>query len=159
MGKLKINKDLIVNKLADKNIQVKKQKPAKGAPMQSYGTGGRKNAIARVWLRVGNGEFIVNNKSLDQYFTRDFHKIAARKPLVVNDILDGYDVHCTVKGGGLSGQSGAISHGLALALRKLSDDFRPILRKEGLLTRNSKVVERKKPGQPKARKKTQFSKR
>jgi small subunit ribosomal protein S9 len=125
----------------------------------AYGTGKRKDAIARVWVKIGSGKIDVNNKLLDQYFSNDAHKIQILKPFALTDSLGQYDVFCTVKGGGSSGQAGAIRHGISKGLNILAPEFHKILRENGLLTRDSRVVERKKYGKHKARKSTQFSKR
>ncbi|EER22132.1 MULTISPECIES: 30S ribosomal protein S9 [Rickettsia] len=124
-----------------------------------YATGKRKNAIARVWLKVGKGKIVVNKKTIDQYFPSETYVKTILRPFVLTKTIDQYDVICTVRGGGISGQKGAILHGISKALDKSAPDFHAILRKGGLLTRDSRVVERKKYGQRKARKKTQFSKR
>ncbi|WP_032139447.1 30S ribosomal protein S9 [Rickettsia tamurae] len=124
-----------------------------------YATGKRKNAIARVWLKVGKGKIVVNKKTIDQYFPSETYVKTILQPFVLTKTIDQYDVICTVRGGGISGQKGAILHGISKALDKSAPDFHAILRKGGLLTRDSRVVERKKYGQCKARKKTQFSKR
>ncbi len=124
-----------------------------------YATGKRKNAIARVWLKVGKGKIVVNKKTIDQYFLSETYVKTILQPFVLTKTIDQYDVICTVRGGGISGQKGAILHGISKALDKSAPDFHAILRKGGLLTRDSRVVERKKYGQRKARKKTQFSKR
>jgi len=126
---------------------------------QSYGTGRRKNAIARVWVRQGSGKIIVNKKDVEQYFARDTHKKSILQPFAATNTLGQYDIICTVKGGGLSGQAGAVLHGAARALDKLAPEFHDPLHKGGFLTRDSRVVERKKYGKHKARKSTQFSKR
>ncbi|HJD58677.1 MAG TPA: 30S ribosomal protein S9 [Rickettsia endosymbiont of Ceroptres masudai] len=124
-----------------------------------YATGKRKNAIARVWLKVGKGKIVVNKKTIDQYFPSETYVKTILQPFVLTKTIDQYDVICTVRGGGISGQKGAILHGISKALDKSAPDFHAILRKGSLLTRDSRVVERKKYGQRKARKKTQFSKR
>jgi len=126
---------------------------------ESYATGKRKSSIARVWLRPGDGKFTVNTKTLDTYFTRDTHKVAILKPFSLTKTSGQYNVLCTVRGGGSSGQAGALAHGIAKALNLMAPEFHSILRKAGLLTRDSRVVERKKYGKHKARKSTQFSKR
>ncbi|BBJ31272.1 MULTISPECIES: 30S ribosomal protein S9 [spotted fever group] len=124
-----------------------------------YATGKRKNAIARVWLKVGKGKIVVNKKTIDQYFPSETYVKTILQPFVLTKTIDQYDIICTVRGGGISGQKGAILHGISKALDKSAPDVHAILRKGGLLTRDSRVVERKKYGQRKARKKTQFSKR
>ena len=124
-----------------------------------YGTGKRKNSIARVWVKPGTGKITINNKELVKYFPRESYITAIMKPFVETNTVGQYDVLCTAKGGGTSGQTGAVVHGIAKALDCISGDFHTILRKNGFLTRDSRVVERKKYGKHKARKSTQFSKR
>ncbi|WP_341748740.1 30S ribosomal protein S9 [Candidatus Tisiphia endosymbiont of Sialis lutaria] len=137
-----------------------KQKPsAENSDNKVYGTGRRKNAIARVWLKSGSGKVIVNKKNVEQYFTRESHTKSLLQPFVVTKTSGQYDIICTVKGGGKSGQMGAVLHGVARTLDKIAPEFHSILRKSGFLTRDSRVVERKKYGKHKARKSTQFSKR
>jgi len=126
---------------------------------ESYATGKRKNSIARVWLRQGDGKFVVNTKSLDSYFTRETHKVAILKPFVLTKTFGQYNILCTVRGGGSSGQAGALAHGIAKALNIMVPELHSALRKAGLLTRDPRIVERKKYGKHKARKSTQFSKR
>ncbi|MDR1418373.1 MAG: 30S ribosomal protein S9 [Endomicrobium sp.] len=123
-------------------------------------TGRRKNAIARVRVSNGNGKIIVNNKSIDEYFAGlDRLKKLALEPINVWEGVRKYDFFVNVCGGGISGQAGAVSHSLARAILDLNEPSKAALRKEGLLTRDSRMVERKKPGRPKARKRFQFSKR
>lgn len=123
-------------------------------------TGRRKNAIARVRVSNGNGKIIVNNKSVDEYFAGlDRLKKLALKPMTIWDGIKSYDFFVNVCGGGVSGQAGAVSHSLARAILELNESSKAALRKEDLLTRDSRMVERKKPGRPKARKRFQFSKR
>lgn len=124
-----------------------------------YATGKRKNAIARVWLKRGTGKVTINNRTMDSYFARDAYKSLVLKPLVETNCINQYDVFCTAKGGGTTGQAGAIAHGIAKALDCVSEDYHSVLRSGGFLTRDSRVVERKKYGKRKARKSTQFSKR
>ena len=124
-----------------------------------YGTGRRKNASARVWVKVGNGKITVNKKELSQYFPSEVHQSTVNKPFEMTNTLGQYDVICTVKGGGTNGQAGAIRHGIARALDKLVPDFHKILRSNELLTRDPRMVERKKYGRSGARKRYQFSKR
>ena len=124
-----------------------------------YATGKRKNAIARVWMSPGKGNIVVNGRNLDEYIPRDTLKMIIRQPLQLTDSSDKFDFQINVKGGGLSGQAGAIRHGIAKALVEYSLDFRPTLKKAGFLTRDPRVVERKKYGKKKARKSPQFSKR
>lgn len=126
---------------------------------RSYGTGRRKSSVARVWIKSGTGSFVVNGMNLDKYFSREYYRLYVLQPFEATKTSGQFDVFCTVKGGGLSGQSGAIRHGVSRALDMFNLTYRPILRKESLLTRDSRVVERKKYGKHKARKSTQFSKR
>ena len=122
-------------------------------------TGRRKESIARIRLKPGTGEFSVNDRTLDAYFGRATSKMLLKQPLEVVEQLGKVDIHINVCGGGLSGQAGAIRHGISLALIKLNVEHRPALKKAGFLTRDSRSVERKKYGQPGARKRFQFSKR
>ncbi len=125
-----------------------------------YGTGRRKTSVARVWLiSPGKGEIIVNNKSIDEYFQRETLKMVIRQPLELTDLLTEFDIKINVKGGGPSGQAGAIRHGISRALLQYNPDLRPVLKKAGFLTRDPRMVERKKYGLKKARKRPQFSKR
>ena len=126
---------------------------------RAYATGKRKNAIARVWIKPGKGQASVNGKPLDVYFARPVLRMILNQPLVVAQRTTQYDLIVTVAGGGLSGQAGAVRHGLAKALTYYEPDLRPSLKKEGFLTRDSRVVERKKYGHKKARASFQFSKR
>ena len=126
---------------------------------QYYGTGKRKTSIARVFMRQGSGNFQVNNKDIAAYFGRETSQMVIRQPLELTDTLGNFDFKITVKGGGPSGQAGAIRHGISRALARFSEDFRVQLRSEGFLTRDARKVERKKVGFHKARKKPQFSKR
>lgn len=124
-----------------------------------YATGKRKSAIARVRLRSGEGKFKINNRTLDNYFDRETSKMIIRQPLELTDTTGKYDIYVNVKGGGTSSQAGAIKHGISKALLEINSDFRGILKKAGFLTRDSRVKERKKYGQRKARAKFQYSKR
>ena len=126
---------------------------------RAYATGKRKNAVARVWIKPGKGQATVNGKPLDQYFARPVLRMILSQPLVVANRITQYDISVTVAGGGLSGQAGAVRHGIAKALTYYEPDLRPALKKEGFLTRDSRVVERKKYGHRKARASFQFSKR
>lgn len=130
------------------------------APEQYYGTGKRKTSIARVYLRPGNGQILINKKSLDDYFGQEAHRVLVRQPLVLTENSERFNVLVNVRGGGSSGQAGAIRHGLSRALSLLPvEDIRSTLKKAGLLTRDAREVERKKYGQPGARKRFQYSKR
>ena len=126
---------------------------------RSYGTGRRKDAISRVWMKPGKGVVIVNGKPLMDYFARPVLQMMLMQPFAIADRLNQYDIHCTVKGGGLSGQAGAVRHGLSRALVAYEPGLRPLLKKHGFLTRDARVVERKKYGRRKARRSFQFSKR
>jgi small subunit ribosomal protein S9 len=140
------------------------------AVKQFYGTGRRKTSTARVFIKPGKGEIVINQNSLDQYFGRKTARMIVRQPLVVTNLQDKFDIVVTVCGGGINGQAGAIRHGIARALVKFDEDekggessgegsLRKILRKAGYLTRDARQVERKKVGLHKARKGTQYSKR
>ncbi len=131
----------------------------KSATVQYYGTGRRKDSVARVYLRPGEGNIVVNKRPLEEYFGRDTLKMILRQPLEITDSLQKFDIIVNVHGGGLSGQAGAIRHGISRALLLAVEDSRGALKKEGMLTRDSRKVERKKYGQPGARKKYQYSKR
>ena len=127
---------------------------------RAYATGRRKEATSRVWIKPGKGKIIVNGKEYGQYFARPVLQMIIRQPFEAVDRAEGFDVMCTVVGGGLSGQAGAVRHGISRALDNFDPDtFHSILRRGGFLTRDSRVVERKKYGQKKARKRFQFSKR
>ncbi len=126
---------------------------------RAYATGRRKNSIARVWLKRGNGEIKINGKTIDKYFTRPVLQMIVNQPLNVIQSESGYEIMATVKGGGLSGQAGAIRHGISKALSLYDQSNRPPLKKVGFLTRDPRVVERKKSGLAKARRSYQFSKR
>ena len=124
-----------------------------------YGTGRRKTACARVFLSEGNGRITINGRSLDDYFGRQTSRMIVRQPLEIASLLDSIDVKVTVKGGGNSGQAGAIRHGISRALVLHDESVKPTLRKAGFMTRDAREVERKKVGLRKARKKPQYSKR
>ena len=126
---------------------------------QYYATGRRKTSSARVFLRRGSGNIIVNQKPLDEYFGRETSRMVVRQPLQIVDMTNNFDFYITVTGGGSSGQAGAIRHGISRALRAYNEDLREPLRKAGFLTRDAREVERKKVGLHKARRATQFSKR
>ena len=129
------------------------------ATTQWYGTGRRKEATARVFLRPGNGNIVVNKRHIDAYFDRETLKMVLRQPLVLTNSISDVDLYVTVRGGGKAGQAGAIRMGLARALEQQNPSLRTELKKAGFLTRDARRVERKKPGQPGARKRFQFSKR
>ena len=126
---------------------------------RSYATGKRKNAVARVWIKSGSGKIIINGKELDKYFLRPVLSMLVNQPLVLTDKTLAVDTTVTVSGGGLSGQAGAVRHGISKALTLFDPNLRPALKTEGLLTRDSRIVERKKYGRRKARRRFQFSKR
>ncbi len=126
---------------------------------RSYATGKRKDAVARVWVKPGNGTISVNGKEGNVYFSRPTLQMIIRQPFEVVERKDQFDVYCTVKGGGLSGQAGAVRHGISKALTLQEPELRSPLKKNGFLTRDSRTVERKKYGRPKARRSFQFSKR
>jgi small subunit ribosomal protein S9 len=126
---------------------------------RAYATGKRKNAIARVWIKPGSGKITVNGRSLEVYFARPVLRMILNQPLHVAARVDQYDILVSVDGGGLSGQAGAVRHGLSKALTYFEPELRTVLKKEGFLTRDSRVVERKKYGKAKARRSFQFSKR
>ena len=132
---------------------------AKSNKITYLGTGRRKSSVARVRLVEGTGKITVNGKDLDEFFGLETLKVIVRQPLTVTDTLDKFDVICTVKGGGFSGQAGAIRHGIARALNEANLEYRPALKSNGFLTRDSRAKERKKYGLKKARKAPQFSKR
>ena len=126
---------------------------------RSYATGKRKDAVARVWLKRGNGAIMVNGKTVERFFARPTLQMILKQPFTVTDRAGQYDVFCSVKGGGLSGQAGAVRHAISRALTYYEPSLRPLLKSGGFLTRDSRVVERKKYGKAKARRSFQFSKR
>ena len=126
---------------------------------RSYATGKRKNAIARVWIKPGPGKITVNGRDVETYFARPVLQMMIAQPFDTAERNESYDVTCTVTGGGLSGQAGAVRHGISKALTYYEPDLRPVLKKGGFLTRDPRVVERKKYGKAKARRSYQFSKR
>lgn len=163
-------KKTTLNELKTVTEKVKKQEAvveASSAPRvpridalgRSYATGKRKNAIARVWLRPGVGRTLVNGRPGEKYFARPVLQMIINQPLMAANRSGQYDVWCTVAGGGLSGQAGALRHGISRALLGLEPDLRAVLKQGGFLTRDSRIVERKKYGRAKARRRFQFSKR
>jgi small subunit ribosomal protein S9 len=126
---------------------------------RAYATGKRKDAVARVWIKRGAGQITINDRVLDTYFARPVLRMILQQPLVLTNRVGQYDIIVTVAGGGLSGQAGAVRHGLSKALTYFEPELRAILKREGFLTRDSRVVERKKYGKKKARRSFQFSKR
>ncbi|MCK9445085.1 MAG: 30S ribosomal protein S9 [Tissierellaceae bacterium] len=129
------------------------------ASLQYFGTGRRKTSVARVRLVPGNGEFNINKRNIDDYFDYETLRVIAREPLTITETLDKYNVIVNVNGGGFTGQAGAIRHGVARALLEADEELRPLLKKAGFLTRDSRMKERKKYGLKKARRSPQFSKR
>ena len=134
-------------------------KPKIDTKGRAYATGRRKNAIARVWIKRGTGKVTVNGKVIEAYFARPVLRMLVQQPLIAVNRNTQMDVECTVVGGGLSGQAGAVRHGISRALTYFEPDLRPALKKGGFLTRDSRAVERKKYGKAKARRSFQFSKR
>jgi small subunit ribosomal protein S9 len=124
-----------------------------------YGTGRRKSAVARVFMKAGSGRFIVNGKPLDEYFSRETGRMVVRQPLELTESLSGFDVRVNVDGGGESGQAGAVRHGVTRALIDFNPEWKKTLKQAGLVTRDAREVERKKVGLHKARRRKQFSKR
>ena len=157
-----------LNELGDAGL-VEKTETEEGLPVQrvavrdnlgrSYATGKRKDAVARVWIRPGSGRVLVNGKEMIEYFARPVLQMILRQPFTVAGVDGQFDVTATVKGGGLSGQAGAVKHGISKALQIYDPALRGALKAAGFLTRDSRVVERKKYGRAKARKSFQFSKR
>jgi small subunit ribosomal protein S9 len=129
------------------------------AVQNNYGTGRRKSAVARVFLKPGKGDIVVNGKPVDQFFSRDTGRMIVRQPLALTDRLQSFDIAVNVHGGGESGQAGAVRHGITRALIDYDAALKPVLKKAGLVTRDAREVERKKVGLHKARRRKQFSKR
>lgn len=126
---------------------------------RAYATGKRKNAVARVWIKRGNGKITINGRDQEQYFARPVLRMLLQQPLETAERVNEFDIVATVKGGGLSGQAGAVRHGISKALTYFEPGLRPVLKANGFITRDSRVVERKKYGKAKARRSFQFSKR
>ena len=125
----------------------------------NYGTGRRKSSVARVFMKAGSGKIVVNDKPVDEYFSRETGRMIVRQPLVLTDNLNKFDIMVNVSGGGESGQAGAVRHGITRALIELDAEMKPTLKAAGLVTRDAREVERKKVGFHKARRRKQFSKR
>lgn len=125
----------------------------------NYGTGRRKESVARVFIKSGSGRIVVNDKPVDEYFSRETGRMVVRQPLVLTDSLNKFDIMVNVAGGGETGQAGAIRHGITRALIDFSAEMKPVLKAAGLVTRDAREVERKKVGFHKARRRKQFSKR
>jgi small subunit ribosomal protein S9 len=136
-----------------------KAEPKRDQFGRSYATGRRKDAVARVWIKPGSGQFTVNGRTLENYFPRPVLRMMINQPFSVINAVDQWDIMCTVTGGGLSGQAGAVRHGLSRALTYFDPALRPALKAAGFLTRDPRAVERKKYGKAKARRSFQFSKR
>ena len=124
-----------------------------------YGTGKRKTAVARTWLKPGKGRMTINQRDVDDYFRRETAKMIVEQPLVLTDTYGSFDVNVNVSGGGISGQAAAVRHGISKALLQMNPEFRPILKRAGFVTRDSRIKERKKYGQKGARARFQYSKR
>jgi small subunit ribosomal protein S9 len=144
-------------KIAANDAPIRVQKLDKQG--RAYATGKRKNAVARVWIKPGSGKVVINGRALEVYFARPVLRLILNQPLQIAGRVDQYDVVATVNGGGLSGQAGAVRHGVSKALTLYEPDLRGVLKRGGFLTRDSRVVERKKYGKAKARRSFQFSKR
>lgn len=145
--------------VADKAAATEEKKPVKDKFGRSYATGRRKDASARAWIKPGKGKILVNGKDIEKYFARPVLQMIVNQPFDVTENKGSFDVVCTVKGGGLSGQAGAVRHAISRALNLFNPDLHSVLRQGGFLTRDSRVVERKKYGKRKARRSFQFSKR
>ena len=144
---------------ADASEPAEKKEPKLDKLGRSYATGRRKESVARVWLKSGSGKVIVNGKDQTEYFTRHTHRLILNQPFLVVDRVGRFDVMCTVKGGGMSGQAGAVRHGISRALENFDPELRPALKKAGMMTRDARIVERKKVGKHKARRTKQWAKR
>ena len=140
------------------NAPVKREK-AVDAQGRAYGTGRRKDAVARVWVKPGTGKVTVNGRDQAVYFARQTQRLVLNQPFLIVNGVNKFDVICTVKGGGLSGQAGAVRHGISRALENFDPEMRPALKKAGMLTRDARIVERKKVGKHKARRTKQWAKR
>ena len=148
-----------MNETMNNNTEENLAKPVLDDLGRSYATGKRKNAVARVWIKDGSGKIVINGKDVDKYFLRPVLNMLVNQPLELTNKKMNVDATVTVSGGGMSGQAGAVRHGISKALTLLDPNLRPILKTEGLLTRDSRIVERKKYGRRKARRRFQFSKR
>jgi len=159
----KSNTPEVADKAAEKS-EVEEAVPVKKEPKidnlgRAYATGRRKDAVARVWLKPGSGKVTVNGKDQNNYFTRTTHRLILNQPFLVVDRVGHFDIICTVKGGGLSGQAGAVRHGISRALENFEPTLRPSLKKAGMMTRDDRIVERKKVGKHKASRTKQWAKR
>ncbi|MBK0398976.1 30S ribosomal protein S9 [Limibaculum sp. M0105] len=151
-------KDAVAGGAVEAEAAVKRE-PVRDALNRSYATGKRKDAVARVWVKPGSGKVLVNGKDVSEYFARPVLQMVIGQPFRVANVSGQFDVMATVKGGGLSGQAGAVKHGISKALTLWDPELRPALKAAGFLTRDARVVERKKYGRAKARRSFQFSKR
>ena len=151
-------KDIVAGTPAAPEAAIKRE-PKRDAQGRAYATGRRKDAVARVWVKPGKGQILINDKPAARYFARPVLRMLITQPFLVADRYQQFDVNCTVVGGGLSGQAGAVRHGISRALLLADANLRPTLKADGLLTRDPRMKERKKYGQPGARKRFQFSKR
>lgn len=147
----------------EETVEVKeetvKREPKVDSFGRAYGTGRRKDAVARVWIKPGSGKVTVNGKDQTVYFARKTQQLILNQPFLITSRVGQFDVICTVKGGGLSGQAGAVRHGISRALENFDPEMRPSLKKAGMLTRDARAVERKKVGKHKARRSKQWAKR
>ena len=148
-----------MSETTNNNFEENLAKPVLDNLGRSYATGKRKNAVARVWIKDGSGKIVINGKDIDKYFLRPVLNMLVNQPLELTNKKMNVDTTVKVSGGGMSGQAGAVRHGISKALTLLDPNLRPILKSEGLLTRDSRIVERKKYGRRKARRRFQFSKR
>ncbi len=148
-----------LSKVAETQADAAAPEPVIDAQGRTYATGKRKDAVARVWIKPGSGQITVNKRDVETYFARPALRMSINQPFDATGRRDQYDIVCTVGGGGLSGQAGAVRHGLSRALVAREPDLRTVLKSGGFLTRDSRVVERKKYGKAKARRSFQFSKR
>jgi len=149
---------VVAEDAAQSTVPVKREKKV-DAQGRSYGTGRRKDAVARVWLKPGSGKVVVNGKDQTDFFCRNTHRLILNQPFLIVDRVGQFDVMATVKGGGLSGQAGAVRHGISRALENFEPTLRPALKKAGMMTRDDRIVERKKVGKHKARRTKQWAKR
>ncbi len=152
-------KDLSDLGAASTQVEAKAREPKLDAQGRSYATGRRKESVARVWIKRGKGKIMVNGKPQEQYFGRQTHLLVLNQPFLVSNRVNEFDVMCTVVGGGLSGQAGAIRHGISRALDNFEPALRAALKKAGFITRDARQVERKKVGLHKARRSKQWAKR
>lgn len=152
-------KDMVAGTPAAPETAAIVREPKRDAQGRAYATGRRKDAVARVWVKPGKGQITINEKPAARYFARPVLRMLITQPFLVADVYQQFDVVCSVNGGGLSGQAGAVRHGISRALTNFDPNLRGILKKAGFLTRDPRTVERKKYGRAKARRSFQFSKR